>query len=214
MDEGPLNGSAPFLSWAAAGRALPGEASSGDASVVEMVPSGALLAVIDGLGHGTEAARAAAMAQEAIRRCAGQSLQMILAYTHEALMGTRGAVITLVHLDHDRSTLTWMGVGNVEGRLWRADPSVSMMRQSPPLSGGVVGHALPHLKPSFTDLSRGDIVVLTTDGVNSRFHDEFRLEGTAQQIADGILNEHWMGKDDALVLVARYLGRSTPDLKI
>jgi len=75
--------------------------------------------------------------------------------------------------------------------------------------GGVVGHALPsRLSTTTLPLSRGDLVILSTDGLSNRFHDEFRLEGTVQQIADNILKEYWLAKDDALVLVARYLGQS------
>ena len=48
--------SPPFLEWGVAAQALPGEAISGDRHVMQAFPSGALVAVIDGLGHGEEAA--------------------------------------------------------------------------------------------------------------------------------------------------------------
>lgn len=51
-------------------------------------------------------------------------------------------------------------------------------------------------------------MVLSTDGVRNDFHEVFRLEGTVQRIATAIINEYWGRLDDALVLVARYLGRS------
>jgi negative regulator of sigma-B (phosphoserine phosphatase) len=47
-----------MLDWAWAGAALEGD-ESGDACLVAPLPHGALLAVIDGLGHGPEAAVAA-----------------------------------------------------------------------------------------------------------------------------------------------------------
>src|SRR4051812_16934568 len=50
------------LEWAVAGRALSGQLESGDAGLVVALARGTLLAVIDGLGHGSEAAAAAGSA--------------------------------------------------------------------------------------------------------------------------------------------------------
>lgn len=195
-----------FLDWAVAARTMPGESSSGDTSVVERVKDGALLAVIDGLGHGAEAAKAAQAAQNKVKECAGEPLGVILDQCHTALHRTRGAVMTLVHVSEHNETLTWMGVGNVEGRMWSAVPGETLIRQAPPLRGGVVGHHVPKLRSSCLPLTRGDLIVLSTDGIKNDFHDEFRLGGTVKQIADNIVSDHWAGIDDALVLAARYLG--------
>jgi negative regulator of sigma-B (phosphoserine phosphatase) len=195
-----------FVSWAVASRPTPGEDSSGDLSVVEPLPSGVLIGVIDGLGHGIEAAKAAAQASATVRQCAGEPIESVLQRCHEALKGTRGAVITLFEMNKERESLTWTGVGNIEGRIWPAVPGATLIRQSPPLRGGVVGHAMPKLSSTVLPLSRGDLVILSTDGISNDFYEEFRLEGTVQQIADDILEEYWTAKDDALVLVARYLG--------
>ena len=207
MDQRNLSAEVTYLNWAVAARALPGEDSSGDLSVVQPVDDGVLIAVIDGLGHGVEAAKAAAEASVVVRRSAGAPIERVIESCHEALKGTRGAVMTLIYVDKARESLTWMGVGNVEGRMWPAVHRATLLRQAPPLRGGVVGHALPKLNASALPLSRGDLMILSTDGVSNRFHEEFRLEGTVQQIADDILEEYWTAMDDALVLVARYLGQ-------
>lgn len=206
MNESRLSGSLSFMSWAAAEQPMPGEGCSGDISIVETVEDGALIAVADGLGHGNEAAKAAAVAKLTLRRYAGEPLEAVMKHCHDALRGTRGVALTLAQLNVAMNTLTWLGVGNVEGRLWAADSGASMLRQAPPLRGGVVGHALPNLRSSTIPIGRGDVIILNTDGVNNRFHQEILLTGTAQQLADNILKDHWMRRDDALVLVARYLG--------
>lgn len=195
-----------FLDWAVASRTMPGEVSSGDISVVERVRDGAVLAVIDGLGHGVEAAKAAAAAETKVRECAGEPLPVILDHCHQALRGTRGAVMTLVHINEHNDTLTWLGVGNVEGRMWSAVPGDTLVRQAPPLRGGVVGHHMPKVHSSTLPLTRGDLIVLSTDGIKNHFHEEFRLGGTVKQIADHIVTDYWAEMDDALVLAARYLG--------
>src|ERR1051326_4408996 len=48
-----------LLDWGVAASALPGQAQSGDAHLVKAVATGVLVAVVDGLGHGAEAATAA-----------------------------------------------------------------------------------------------------------------------------------------------------------
>jgi len=55
------------VEWSVATRCRRGEATSGDLAVVTLLPEGALVAGIDGLGHGSEAARAARKAAEAVR---------------------------------------------------------------------------------------------------------------------------------------------------
>jgi phosphoserine phosphatase RsbX len=197
-----------FLQVAEAGHTMPGEGESGDIGVVARVPDGALLAVIDGLGHGPEAARAAEAAAATVHECAGEPLMVVMEHCHRTLRGTRGVVITLAQVDEHRDVLSWVGVGNVEGRIWPAVPGDTLTRQAPPLRGGVVGHHLPRLTAATLPLTRGDLMILSTDGIKHDFHDRFRLTGTVQQIADDIADDYWVGKDDALVLVARYLGSS------
>src|ERR1051325_12038793 len=48
-----------LIDWGVAASALPGQAQSGDSHLVKAVATGVLVAVVDGLGHGTEAATAA-----------------------------------------------------------------------------------------------------------------------------------------------------------
>ena len=55
-----------MLSVGLATAALAGQADSGDRGVVLMFPRGAMVAVIDGLGHGTEACQAADAAVNAL----------------------------------------------------------------------------------------------------------------------------------------------------
>src|SRR2546429_8875391 len=51
-----------IIEWGVASQTLAGEVESGDKHVVKIFPHGALLAALDGLGHGEEAAAAANMA--------------------------------------------------------------------------------------------------------------------------------------------------------
>ena len=61
--------------------------------------------------------------------------------------------------------MTWLGVGNVEGVLIRADTRATPAAESVLLRGGVVGYQLPALQASVVPVSRGDLLILATDGI-------------------------------------------------
>lgn len=182
-----------------------GERVNGDLAIVERLPAGTLLAVADGAGHGPEAHRAAAAATQAIWRSASEDLAAVMACCHEALAGTRGAAVTLALLSTARRTLTWLGVGTVEGQLLNARRWPADARASLTLPSGTIGHDLPRLAPVRLALEHGDLVVLATDGVRSRFGDVLDARGSAHAISQRLLTAHGRGTDDALVAVARYV---------
>ena len=161
--------------------------------------------MIDGLGHGSEAALAAELAVQAIKEHTGSSLPALIQECHVALRRTRGVVMTLVLLDLKSVSLSWVGVGNVEALLIPAQEDAR--RQVPVLPGGVVGHQLPKLRVSHHDLSPDDLIVLATDGIDRGFAERVIESEKPQQIADSLLKDCRKGNDDALVLVVRYLGR-------
>lgn len=195
-----------FIEWGVAARPFPGELVSGDLSVVRLFPGGALVAVVDGLGHGRGAYAAAKVAEATIESYAHEPLDVIFKRCHEELRKTRGVVMSLASFAARSGTMTWMGVGNVEGVLVRVETNGSLARESVALRGGVVGFRLPTLRASVSAVTRGDTLVLTTDGVRQGFTDEAILRDSPQQTADRLLAQHAKETDDALVLVARYLG--------
>lgn len=201
----PAGGPLSWIDWAAAGRALPGEAESGDAHVVIASENRALVALVDGLGHGAGAAFAARQAISAVRAHASEPLEALVEHCHEALRKTRGVVLTVAAIHPADDTLSWLGVGNVEALLLRANPA--MRRESALLRGGVVGDQLPPLRASSVGLALGDTMVLATDGVRSDFTAGLDARGEPREIADRILDRHARSEDDALVVVVRYRGQ-------
>jgi serine phosphatase RsbU (regulator of sigma subunit) len=179
---------------------------SGDLHVVEALPHGALIAVIDGLGHGPEAAAAARAAAAILHARAELSVQELLELCHEGLRKTRGAVMTLASLDTRSSTIDCCGVGNVEGVLFRTTAGPKRARDVIPTRGGVVGDRLPPLKVSTLSVAAGELLVLATDGIGLDFTATVDLESEPRAIADRVLARHAKDSDDALVLVARFLG--------
>jgi negative regulator of sigma-B (phosphoserine phosphatase) len=194
------------IEWGSAGVALEGE--SGDLHVVAPFSQGALVAVIDGLGHGPEAAAAAREAGGTLASSPAESLPMLVQRCHDALRKTRGAVMTLASFDARLSSMTWMAVGNVEGILVRGADSRSG-REAITLRGGVVGYQLPALRASSVAISRGDTLFLASDGIRSGFVSGLALLGSPEDMAKSILERYARGTDDALILVVRYLGAKT-----
>lgn len=199
-------GSPPLIEWAVTGLTLQGQEASGDGYAVKPFPSGVLIAVVDGLGHGREAALATTTALAILEADAHDSVTTLLERSHAALRRTRGVVMSLASFIGQDSTMTWLGVGNVEGVLARAEAEGSLARENLLLRSGVVGYQLPPLRAAVIRVAGGDTLVLATDGVRGGFSEHLNLIDSPQQIADRILALHARSTDDALVLVARYLG--------
>jgi negative regulator of sigma-B (phosphoserine phosphatase) len=202
----------PLIEYGVATLTLPGETESGDLHVVQPVSTGVLVGVADGLGHGAEAAAAARAAVATLRDHGQESLLPLLQRCHRALVGTRGVVMSLAFFQGGDATMTWVGVGNVEGVLLYTDhptrpaPPAGPARTSLVTRGGIVGSELPQLRAEVISIAPGDTLIVATDGVKDGFADGVGIETPPQQLADQILARFCKGTDDALVLVARYLG--------
>lgn len=164
------------------------------------------MAVIDGLGHGEDAASAARIAAEALQENAGLPVIPLLRICHQKLRDTRGVVMSIATFNPMESTVSWLGVGNVEGVLLHRDSYGTVSRELLSLRGGVVGDQLPNLITSILPVSRGDTLVFATDGVRNDFVDGITVGDPVQRTAENILAHHARGTDDALVLVVRYSG--------
>ena len=179
-----------------------GETRSGDVAAFVPTAAGGLACVIDGLGHGPEAADAAERCADVVRSNAEAGAQELLGACHQALLKTRGAVMTVAWFDLERSQLSWAGVGNVDARLVRSGPE---LREDVALVfGGVLGYRMPRVRPATMPLERGDLLVMITDGIEAAISPALAGGGAAQALAERILAQHGKGSDDALAMVVRY----------
>src|SRR5437763_14104755 len=154
-----------MIDWGVAAQALAGETESGDLHLVKRVERGTLVAAVDGLGHGAEAAAAARTAVAALDRYAEESLPPLVRRCHEALAGSRGVVRSLAYVGDVQPSLTWLGVGNVEGVVLYAAPKARRARGSLVTRGGIVGGAeLPQLRADMVPVAPGERLIVATDG--------------------------------------------------
>jgi phosphoserine phosphatase RsbX len=193
----------PALDWAVATRPHPGEAVSGDMHVVRPFDGGVLVGVVDALGHGPEAEAVARLAVATLEHYAHEPPPALIARCHRILSGTRGAAMSLASIEWMERTMTWVAVGDVEGRLFPCPRG----RPPPPRAlvtrGGIVGAGtLASVRPWTLRVSAGDLLVFVTDGISGTFAEAVGT-GSTQWIADEILAGYGKGTDDALVLAFR-----------
>ncbi len=190
------------VSWAVDTLMLPGQYCSGDQYLVTATPEGALIAVVDGLGHGEEAAAAALTAISVLEQHATMNIVALIQCCHEKLRSTRGVVMSVASFNRHDRVFSWIGVGNVHGLFMSNNGSPA--RETLLLRAGVVGHQLPRLQASMLPLEPGDTLILNTDGVRNSYSDGIALAGSPRELAERILMHHSTGTDEAMVLVARY----------
>jgi len=204
------NGRLGPIEWATAGRPLPGEHVSGDQPIaVSIDDDAALFGVLDGLGHGPDAAAAATRAVEVLKRARDQRLEVLVQLCHRVLGGSRGAAMTLARVDFAASTLAWTGVGNVTANLVAKAATGVQIRSSARLTAGIVGYRIPEIRPAqVVPVRAGDLILITTDGIAEDHLDHIDFAGSATVIAEEILGKHAKETDDAMVLAARHRGAS------
>ncbi|HEY1957950.1 MAG TPA: SpoIIE family protein phosphatase [Polyangiaceae bacterium] len=202
------------VAWADACRARPGSVECGDRSVVASFPDGVTLALIDGLGHGHEAALASDVIAAAVSRHASEGPVEVLQRCHEEARSTRGAVVAVARLDARSASISWAGVGNIDALLLRASLSAASSRDALISRGGVVGKNLPPLHASTTPIARGDVLVFTTDGIKGTHHAILSPHVAVEILTKEVLTGFAKESDDAAILVARYEGGFATDTTI
>jgi hypothetical protein len=198
----------PVIEWHIAGRPVEGEERSGDQGLVLTSEHDALVAAVDGVGRGAAAASAAHVAIDAIRLGPRDDVLALARHCHEALRRTRGAAVGIAAFRGD-ATVTWLGVGNVTARLVQRGQAFRAAGHWLVGLGGVPGDELPELRSVTLPVHRGDVLVVATDGVDDHFADDLVATGSCEDIARRLLREYARETDDALVVVARYLGEGT-----
>ena len=196
----------PMVEYGVARYVLPGQSESGDHHLVRCNRNGILVAAIDGVGHGEEAATASQVAAALLRSCDGEPIISLVERCHEKLRATRGVVLSLAFIDFEHGMMTWLGVGNVYGVLMRGHAKKGNVRETLLLRAGVVGSQLPALQATVLPIARGDTLFFATDGIRSDFTETLSARENPQRAADRILERYRSGSDDALVLVARLTG--------
>jgi len=182
------------MPWTIAHRTAPkdGERANGDAVLVRSEGERVLVAVIDGLGHGTAAAAASG---KAVAFLSAWSLREDLAVgmqgLHEALRGTRGAAGSVCVLTE--ADLVCCGVGNVEIRYFGGKLPIL-------LSPGVLGARVAHFRVCRGEVTQGARLVLFSDGISARALIDSMRHLDPEALCDAMMSQYRKPIDDATVV--------------
>lgn len=171
---------------------------NGDAYLIKQWDDHILVALIDGLGHGEEAAKASEAAKEFVSEHFDKDLEQIMRGLHDSLTKTRGAVVGMTRIDLAEKRFAFCGVGNIEAKLI-IDPPIQPVSRD-----GIVGANMIKIKKFEYHYDSLKAIVLHSDGVSSKFDlPKYKnLSTDPQKIAKKILNDCWNGRDDATVIFA------------
>lgn len=183
------------MAWTTASRTQPkdGEKANGDAVVIRSEGARLLVAVIDGLGHGTLAAAAAFKAVAFLNAWPlSEELAAGMQGLHEALRGTRGAAGSVCVLTE--TDLVCCGVGNVEIRHLGATKLPIL------LSPGVLGARVAHFRVCRGEVTPGARLVLFSDGISHRVPLDGLRHLDPDGLCDALMSQYRKPNDDATVL--------------
>jgi negative regulator of sigma-B (phosphoserine phosphatase) len=176
-------------------RPVAGETVCGDAFVVVSCEVGTLVCLADGLGHGPAARVASDAACLYVEEHPELPLEAMIRGIDQTLRGTRGAAVSIVSFSACR--LQFVGVGNVELRAVSREPI------QPPTTPGIVGQGMRKVRVWEYPIVEGDLFVLMSDGISTRFDLHELAHLAAQPLADTLLARHHKSHDDACCAVVR-----------
>jgi anti-sigma regulatory factor (Ser/Thr protein kinase) len=155
--------------------------------------------VIDGLGHGEEAERAARAGEKAFALLPFASPVLVLEDIHQAMIGTRGGAVAIAQYDSDSNALKFVGIGNIGASLVAADKSRGLASHP-----GIVGGQYRRAQPFDYAQLNGQLLIMYSDGLQSRWNlqDYPGLVHRHPAVIAAILHRDFCrGRDDVTVLV-------------
>jgi anti-sigma regulatory factor (Ser/Thr protein kinase) len=181
--------------------AAPGERVCGDGWAFALEGERAAVLVVDGLGHGPDAAEAARVALEAFGHEPFASPRQQLERLHQALKRTRGAAVLVLHADAAAGTVRAAGAGNVIARLVSGVSDRAILCQH-----GTAGVAIRTPEEVTMPWPEHALLVACSDGIETRWKAEVLAPvlGRDPALAAALLvRDHLRGRDDATAAVLR-----------
>ena len=180
-----------------------GEAVSGDAWCIAKGRASVLFFVVDGLGHGPDAAEASRAAIEAVQIHAGEEAEGIMDAVHRSLRPTRGAAAALAMVQPESELCTFCGIGNISVSIRDGGATRSLMSHN-----GILGHQVRKMQATSYPFRTDALLVMHSDGVATRWDlgaypgIDARHPGIAAAL---LYRDFTRGRDDATVLAVREL---------
>lgn len=178
-----------------------GEPVCGDGWTLEQGGGRTILMVIDGLGHGVEAAAAARTALAAAHKNAKLDAPNLLEAVHDALRPTRGGAGLVLALQPESELCTACGIGNIAASIHGTGKVRSMVSHN-----GILGHQVRKMQAFDYPFPRGALLIAYSDGLTSHWDLSAYpgLEARHPAIVAAALHRDFdRGRDDVTVVVVR-----------
>lgn len=199
----PASGAAPpaALEMGAVSVAMRGELECGDTWSIAMDGRQCALLVVDGLGHGPFAARAAAAAATAFAAQPFAAPEETMRALHGALSGTRGAAAACALLDLDDACIQYSGIGNIAATISEGQTRRGLLSHN-----GTLGSSVARTRQLTYPWPAQALLIVHSDGLSARWslaaYPQL-AERHAAVIAAVLYREHSRSRDDATVVVVR-----------
>lgn len=155
--------------------------------------------LIDGLGHGEEAERAAKAGAQAFAQSPFSAPQYLLGELHQAMNGTRGGAVAIAQYEGARDSIAFIGIGNIGATLVGGERPRGLASHP-----GIVGGQ--YRKGQVFDYAhvKGNLLIMFSDGLQSRWNLQ-AYPGLVLRhpavIAAVLHRDFCRGRDDVTVLV-------------
>ena len=178
-----------------------GEEVSGDGWLLEASGDYRTVLVVDGLGHGPNAARAAHAATDAFAAHTTATPAALMQICHDALAATRGAAGAAARVAPAKKHGSFAGVGNIACRVETTGERRQLVSHS-----GTLGHVMRRVQEFAFDFPTGALLILHSDGLGTHWSSEDYpglLSKHAGLIAGVLYRDHERGRDDVTVVVLK-----------
>jgi anti-sigma regulatory factor (Ser/Thr protein kinase) len=180
-----------------------GEEVAGDGWLVCDSSDYRTVLVVDGLGHGPNAARAARAGTDAFAKHPDAAPGALMQLCHVALAPTRGAAGAAARVDAAKKHGTFAGIGNIACRVeWTGE------RRQLVSHSGTLGHVMRRVQEFEFDFPAGALLILHSDGLTTHWTTADYpglMTRHAGLIAGVLYRDHERGRDDVTVVVLKNL---------
>ena len=180
---------------------MPGQDVSGDGWGIEDLKDKLSCVLVDGLGHGPDAARAARAALLTANEYRDKAPAEIIERSHGVLRSTRGAAVAIGEIDPARRLVRFCGVGNISATIVNEDGIRHLVSYN-----GIVGQEARKIAEFTYPWTARSLLIMHSDGLTARW--DIRnypalLQRHPALVAAVLYRDFSRGRDDMTVLVAR-----------
>jgi anti-sigma regulatory factor (Ser/Thr protein kinase) len=180
---------------------IKGEESCGDAWATKSNSNSTVIMLVDGLGHGPDAAVAANQAITIFRQSTTHNPKEILPLLQTGLNHTRGAAIAIAKIAFADNRVSFVGIGNISAIIFDQERSNHLVSHN-----GIVGLNAHNFKEFSYPWTQNSLLVLHSDGVATHWSLANYPGLTAKHpalIAGVLFRDYERIHDDSTIVIAK-----------